>query len=63
MPQHQFDDLVAVLARDAGLPRRVLLRRVVMGLLGGGLVSRAGGAASAPSAATPDDQRDACSRP
>jgi hypothetical protein len=48
MPQHQFDDLVRVLARDAALPRRVLLRRVVAGLLGGGLVGRAGGAAAQP---------------
>ena len=48
MPQHQFDALVAVLARDAGLPRRVLLRRLVASLLGGGLVSRPGVAAAQP---------------
>ena len=48
MPQHRFDELVKVLARDAALPRRVLLRRVVAGLLGGGIVGRAAGAASQP---------------
>jgi hypothetical protein len=48
MPQHRFDELVTVLGRDAGLPRRVLLRRVVAVLLGGGLVGRAGGAAAQP---------------
>ena len=48
MHQQRFDEIVTVLGRDAGLPRRVLLRRVVAGLLGGGLVGRAGGAAAQP---------------
>ena len=48
MTQHRIDALVAVLARDAGLPRRALLRRVVAVLLGGGLVGRAGRAAAQP---------------
>jgi hypothetical protein len=48
MHQQWFDELVTVLAHDAGLPRRVLLRRVVASLVGGGLVGRAGGAAAQP---------------
>ena len=48
MDQHRFDDLVAVLGRDAALPRRVLLRRLAAGLLGGTLGSRAGVAAAQP---------------
>ena len=48
MHQERFDEIVTVLGRDAGLRRRVLLRRVVAGLVGGGLVARAGGAAAQP---------------
>src|SRR5215216_6421423 len=48
MHQERFDELVTVLARDAGLPRRVLLRRVVAGLVGAALVGRAGGVAAQP---------------
>ena len=48
MHQQRFDEIVTVLGRDAGLPRRVLLRRVAACLVGGGLVGRAGGAAAQP---------------
>jgi hypothetical protein len=48
MHQQRFDEIVTVLARDAGLQRRVLLRRVVAGLVGAALVGRAGGVAAQP---------------
>jgi hypothetical protein len=48
MHQQRFDELVTLLGRDAGLPRRVLLRRVVAALLGAGLVGWAGEAAAQP---------------
>ena len=48
MHQQRFDEIVTVLARDAGLQRRVLLRRVAACLVGGGLVGRTGWAAAQP---------------